>query len=191
MAPAWLRLSPNRSNVVHLQVTMFEPNGHLKAGLHDWTIEEIKDRLVNQFPTSTTRPSIMTGFEQLRSEMVGLKVEVEQWLDGSYVTKKENPGDLDLLNCISEDAVNKLSPPQQHSLYQLVSGKATKATHHCDSYYLVTVPDGHPASDFCRQQRKYWMGEFGYDRNDQPKGIVRTYLKDVTPQPPDTQQSTS
>ena len=51
---------------------MFEPNGNLKAGLHDWTIEEIKDRLVSKFPTSATRPTIMAGFEQLRSEMVGL-----------------------------------------------------------------------------------------------------------------------
>jgi hypothetical protein len=169
---------------------MFESDGNLKAGLHEWTFEEIKDRLVDKFPTSTTRPPIMAGYEQLRSEMTVLKLEVEQWLDGSYVTSKEDPSDLDLLNFIEEDVVNTLALHQQHDLYKLVNGKATQATYRCDSYYVFTVPDGHPNSEFCRQQRKYWMGEFGYDRKDRPKGIIKTYLKN-TPPPADPQQGSS
>lgn len=43
-------------------------------------------------------------------------------------------------------------------------------------YYMVSVPETHPQYQFFRERRQYWMGEFGYDRKDQPKGIVRTLL---------------
>ena len=161
---------------VSIQRFMFDSNGHLPAGLHDWSLQEIKDHLVIPFTTSATRPIIFAGYEKLRNDFSGLKCDVEQWLDGSFATGKVDPGDVDLLNIVSADDVNKLSWPQQLQLKALVSGKATKATHSCDSYFLCSVPDTDPHYDFYRRQKKYWMGEFGFDRKDQPKGIVRTNL---------------
>lgn len=157
-------------------VHMFDQFGYLPAGLHDWTLTEIEDRLVVDFPKSATRPRIMSGYKQLRTDMSRLGVVGTQWIDGSFSTIKADPGDVDLLT-IADKAVLDSLPVHCHAAVKaLVSGKVTQHSHHCDSYAIVQVPKSHPDYDTFRKIYKYWLGEFGFDREDRPKGIVRTPL---------------
>jgi hypothetical protein len=135
-------------------------------------LETFKSRFVDEFATSRTRASIYAGFERYRAELGALGIDFELFLDGSFVSSKVDPGDVDLVCFADADAVDQLSEGAKQLLRTLVGGKLTRATHSCDAYFCPTVPETHPQYDDVRPQRKYWMGEFGFDRQDRPKGIV-------------------
>jgi hypothetical protein len=160
---------------------MFDEHGNLKAGFADWTVAEVEERLVSAFPDSHSRPRIIQGYKRLRAEMQPFGMDGEHWIDGSFSTAKAEPGDLDLLTVIDKDAVDALDTNQKAALVLLVNAKATKATHDCDSYFLPRVPDTHPLYANFHHWRTYWMGEFGFDRDDHPKGIVRVSVLDPPP----------
>jgi hypothetical protein len=153
---------------------MFNSLGYLAPGFHDWTYDEIKKNLVDSFPNSSRREIIFHGYSKLRNDIIQLVDTVEQWLDGSYVTNKINPGDIDLVSLIDKDKVDCLAPDKQDQLKKLFAGPDTKLTHHCDSYFVPKVPDNHPHKSSIDEALAYWENWFGTDRNGLPKGKVRT-----------------
>lgn len=140
------------------------------------TVEEMREVFVSPFPASVTRHVVFAGYEKHRSELETLKIDIEQFIDGSFTTSKVDPGDVDLVCFADAHIIDSLPPEKQDELLQLVRGPATRATHHCDAYFCATLPDTDPLFSKMRAQRKYWMGEFGFDRLDKPKGIVRSQL---------------
>ena len=161
---------------------MFDTMGKLFPGFHDWTRQEMQDYLVTAFAAGSSRYRIARGFDLLRVEMVSMVADVEQWVNGSFATSKHDPGDLDLLNVFDKDEIDNLPVDCQQRLLALISGQTTRGTHDCDSYCLIKVSDTHPDYSDFRHIRTYWMGEFGFDRNDSPKGIVRLRLaEDAAP----------
>lgn len=160
---------------------MFNENGYLTPGFHDWTEREILEKLVLPFSESKTRLQNYTGYLQLCKILKDAAIPFEQWIDGSFSTSKMDPGDIDLLTVIDKDLLDALPENVQNQIAVIFRGKQTKAALNCDSFLLVKVPDNHPDFNCFRQNRKYWMGEFGFDRGDLPKGIVRT-VTSPTPQ---------
>lgn len=158
----------------------FNADGYLEAGLHDMELDGIVEHFVTAFPTSNTRPNIIDGYKRHRDEVAALGVACTEFLDGSFASNKADPGDIDMVGFMDLDAVDALSPADQARLKALFAGKATKAAYMCGAYFVPTVPPTHPAFNQLRTQRKYWMGEFGYDREDRAKGMIRT---EVTPAP--------
>lgn len=159
----------------------FDTRGYLAPGIHDAGADQIEEHLVKAFPTSQTRPQIFAGYSLHAETLRSLGLKVEQFIDGSFASTKNDPGDIDLVCFIDAATVDALAPNQQALLESLVSGPLTKTAFSCDAYFAPTYPDGHPNSGEARSTRKYWMGEFGYDRLDQPKGIVRTVVEPAQP----------
>ena len=151
----------------------FNANGFLDPGIHDVELSAIEEHLVRGFPTSTTRPRIIDGYKRHRTDLETLNIELEQLLNGSFVSTKNDPGDIDLVCFADADTVDRLSPADQIKFRALTLGSSTKSTHLCDAYFCPTVPETDPRYLMVRQNRKYWMGEFGYDRQERPKGILR------------------
>lgn len=151
---------------------MFNANGYLEPGLHRMTIEEFEAAFVTAFPHSTTRANILVGYVTHRGELASILDSFEQLIDGSFTTNKNDPKDVDLLVLADGDLVDGLPDDQKARLNDLVSGKATQGKYMCDAYFCPTYPEAHPLHQHSRTQRKYWMGEFGYDRCDVAKGLV-------------------
>lgn len=154
----------------------FNLNGYLDPGIHNADLSDIEEHLVKGFSTSITRPRIIDGYKRHRAELQALNVEFEQFVDGSFVSTKNDPGDIDLVCFADAQAVDQLSTENKQKLRTLVLGPETKQTHYCDAYFCPTVPEHHPNYAQTRTSRKYWMGEFGFDRLDRPKGIVKTIV---------------
>lgn len=155
----------------------FNADGYLEPGFHDMTIENIEEHFVRGFTSSTTRPVIIEGYKRHKKELQETRVNFEQFFDGSFASTKNDPSDIDLVCFADADEIDSLSDAQKLKLSSLFAGKATKATHNCDAYFVAMVPETHPNYQKVRSTRKYWMGEFGYDRLDCPKGIVRTQIE--------------
>lgn len=151
---------------------MFNANGYLEPGLHRMTIEQFENAFVIPFPHSTTRSNILVGYIRHHAELTEILDAFEQLVDGSFTTNKNDPNDVDLLVLADGDVIDALPDEQKARLDQLVSGKATQEKYLCDAYFCPTYPDTHPLFTHSRPQRKYWMGEFGFDRCDVAKGVV-------------------
>jgi len=152
---------------------MFNAKGYLEPGFHDWNATQIEDNLVKAFPNSKTRPNIFSGYQKLMIELSKVGLPHEQWLNGSFSSSKEDPNDVDMVSFLDYDEVNKLTPDKQQILLEIFAGPNTKSKYLCDSYYVPIVDKSHPNYAQLHQVRMYWYGEFGLDRDENPKGIVR------------------
>lgn len=149
----------------------FESNGMLPAGFHDYSVDEFITQFVDGFPTSQRRKQIADVLFDFAKEIFSYGVPYEFWIDGSYVTAKVNPNDADLVLFFQYSDLTTLKP-QIPMLRQ-------KYLPNLDTYYMcATSPENQallPTTVFHKiiTDRNYWRGQFGFDRSDQPKGIVR------------------
>lgn len=72
--------------------------------------EELKNYFSDRFENSVTRKAI---FDSYAKYLIDFQKEVTpnfvQWIDGSFITNKENPNDIDFVNLIDFDIYEKMS----------------------------------------------------------------------------------
>lgn len=147
-------------------------NGALPAGIHQCTINEFRETFVDGFPTTQRRNELFIQLMSFLSDLVKIDCFPEAFVDGSYVTNKVNPNDIDIVVFLHYSTV--ISPTVQAKINQL----KTLYDPFLDIYFAVAVCDENksminPASyGSIINQRNYWRGQFGFDREDLPKGIV-------------------
>jgi len=81
-------------------------NGILPEGIHRCTSDVILELFVINFPDSQTRRRLFRQWQvynQRLKQQVGNETLV-QWIDGSFVTNKVNPGDIDFVTFISYES---------------------------------------------------------------------------------------
>ena len=141
----------------------------LAAGRHPMTIAELRRLCVDGFPLSTTRPAIMTGLETVVERLHTNSVEGEIWVDGSFVTEKINPEDVDLVLRLEAYFYEKATQNQRETIAWLSSN--LKNSLHCDSYLFMEWPENHPNYWLGQKMYNYWMRQFGFSRGSEMKGI--------------------
>ena len=154
----------------------FDANGVLPAGIHNYTVEAFMAMFVDNFPTSQRRRLIADALWDFAADIFSVGVPFEFWVDGSFTTAKVNPNDADLVLFLQIPDMNILAP-QWSTLRQKYSGLL-------DFYFAyATSPENQNAlpNDYHKieNNRNYWRGQFGYDRKDAPKGIVRLSCESI------------
>ena len=157
--------------------SIFNQLGYLTPGFHNWTSDEVNERLVMPFTESKTRANIFHGYSNLCTEILDLCAEVEQWINGSFVTNKLDPNDLDLVNIIPKRIVDSISEQQIDIFLLLIDGPQAKHQYMCDSYFVPLVDRDDPLWPKIEKMLDYWEKWWGEDRNGLPKGKVRVYLE--------------
>ena len=130
-------------------------------GFHDVSLENLNETLtqllVEPFPNSKCRADLLQNLfvliEKIKSDIT--RVFLEMWIDGSFVTKKEEPKDIDIVIMYAAGA---------HVSQELQNHDRWKKIYCCDVYY---VEFGN------RLLKDYYEDWFGSDRNNCPKGIIR------------------
>ncbi|NJK83043.1 MAG: hypothetical protein HC912_03720 [Saprospiraceae bacterium] len=103
-------------------------------------ISNFEQVFVNAFPTSTTRPRLWANYlqyiQRFRQEVSNNFV---QWLDGSFVTLKENPNDIDMVTFINYHLYESMDAKQQleHFWSYNLEYKGL------DSYLMGVYPESH------------------------------------------------
>lgn len=109
----------------------FEQDGFLPVGIHDCTIEEISERF-GRFQTSDRRLSLNAGlisyFRELRDANIGKYLIV----NGSFVTSKDKPSDIDVLLVLKDDVdlTGDLPPFRKNAFSQKYINKYYKLDFH-------------------------------------------------------------
>lgn len=112
----------------------------------------------------------MEGFEVVVGVLESARITGRLWIDGSFLTEKIDPDDIDLV--LSLDGLALKTPTlSQRRVLNWWSGDL-KSRHRCDTYVFFEFPYGDPNYSFGRKWWKYWYDLFGSSRSGVPKGIA-------------------
>lgn len=136
----------------------------LAPGVHDVEENDLDNHFLSTFPTTTTRNALILGLKQYLQALRQVGLSFEVWIDGSFTTEKIDPSDVDLVVFGSMIEINSLPEARKQYLASLVDRVNIKQALGCDVLFAV-------AED--QNSRSYWRGWYGYDRDEQPKGIAR------------------
>ena len=143
-------------------IPVLNANGNLPSGIHVATWNE----LVRRFGTTPHRQMLLAG---LRGALLSLKDSGcrRVYVDGSFVTAKEPPGDYD--GCWEVDGVDPdtLNPV----LFEFTNRRAAQKARYFGELFLANAaadPSGTRFIDFVQ-----------CDKDGQPKGIIALDLKDL------------
>lgn len=100
----------------------------------------------------------MSVFSKLwRAEAVG-----ELWIDGSFLTEKIDPADVDVVFRVDGPSYDLLPQPEREAI-EIIVGEA-KAMHRCHTFLIPGYPDGHPQYWYSEYSYVYWMKQWGFSR---------------------------
>lgn len=154
----------------------FDENGFVKPYrpvLTDLTtLEEV---FVLEFPTSTTRRGHFEQYREYNSRLLELLLGgFTQWVDGSFVSRKLNPNDIDVLTFFD------------HSFYYLNERKiralkeefANKAGGRVHAHPIRVYPESHPLRHLYESDRVQWLFDWSRTtiRPRKNKGLIELII---------------
>lgn len=87
-----------------MPIPALQTNGFLPEGIHECTIEEITDRF-GRFQASDARPRLNIGLVKYWQELNEANIGKYLIVDGSFITNKDEPSDIDVLLVAKDDYV--------------------------------------------------------------------------------------
>ncbi len=142
----------------------------LPLGFHPKTLDEIDKLCVAGFPLSKSRKPIMEGLRQFVQKLNDAEVEGDLWLDGSFLSQKIDPKDVDIVLRLSGEFYDAAEPVVRDAVDWVVTNQ--KSTLLCDSYTLFEYQTTHPLHDEGKWWYSYWHVKWGFSRQEVPKGIA-------------------
>ncbi len=141
----------------------------LGAGLHPKTTAELKSLCVDGFPRSVGRGKLFERLETLMAGLTAVGVQGEVWIDGSFLTRKTEPRDIDLVLKVDATFYDSATAAQRAVIDAV--GNALKGAG-LDAYRFFHWPPWHALASFGEEQEQYWLKQFGYGRDGGAKGIA-------------------
>lgn len=136
------------------------------------TLPELRALCVTGFSLSTRREILMRAVEALCTTVSTALISSEIWVNGSFLTQKMDPADVDLVVVVQ--AASWPGTGQQRHIMGRIARKDFTAI--CDSYLIVEYPIGHPHYGTTELMRAYWIKQFCFNRTEEMKGlaVIRT-----------------
>ncbi len=138
-------------------------------GLHQIAVESPR------FKLSSTRAQLMRHLWTVAGCICRWQIYGDLWIDGSFLTEKIDPDDVDFMIVMPGDFANKWTHEQRQIIGWFCEDKTepAKAAFQCDSYALYVVADhvdpNYP--DFLYLDA-YWKKQFGVSRAGVEKGMA-------------------
>jgi len=135
-----------------------------KPGFHDIKLEDLDNLFVIPFNDVSRRRELTDNLKIFLYKLREINAKFEVWIDGSYLTKKITPGDVDIAILYDPEEINSI--PKHDQDFLMTPNKENKIRYGLDAYF---VPDE-------RNSKCYWRGLFGFSREEKPKGIPRIQI---------------
>ena len=153
----------------------FDLIGHLTPStVIPTTFDTFEAFLVPSFPLDSTRHSILEGYKEYLMKLKAiLNVDFYQWIDGSFVTEKINPNDIDVVTFVDykvffskEAALMGLTSPESKLMYKV------------DAAFVPVYPTTHRLHQVTIWDIHFWKNFYGHTRpdnqnNKMPKGFIQ------------------
>ena len=145
----------------------------LPDGIYFCTADELYGSFVGAFPTSSTRTIIWAGFQELMRQPLMLLIDATLWVDGSFVTRKLDPNDIDIVCFAKAATLNDLSPESRSELRRLQDADWSQPRFRTHLFVVAVHAAGDARSAVFEALRCYWREWWGRTRRGTPKGFIR------------------
>lgn len=138
-------------------------------------VEEIRTLCVIGFPVSKVRSEIMAGFQAIYERAASVGLEGEIWLDGSFLTRKIDPGDVDFIILTEAHFRDSGTPEQQEFIEWLIANENDpKLSFLCHTDVVLLYPPDSPWVGLNESSKKHWEENvYGFSvASREPKGIA-------------------
>lgn len=143
------------------------------------TMSELRGLCADPFALSKTRLALTDGLETVMTMLNGAGVIGELWVDGSYVTDKIDPNDVDVVLRYRAEHY-EMGPQVQRTAIDSLGG-SLRDTLGCDAYSFATWDQGHENYRTGEIMYAYWMRQWSFDRDNNVKGIAVIELVGASP----------
>lgn len=148
----------------------FDRNGNLQPyKVLEIDLQTFEEIFITNFPLSTTRKRLFENYlTYLKTLQDSVGGGFYQWIDGSFVTNKLNPKDIDFVTFL-DFGVYREHEKQVSDLLKL----RYNFQNGTDGYFVETFPDTHKGFNNYQMDRVEWLHTFGTSRNHQNKGVIQ------------------
>lgn len=150
----------------------FNEEGCLPFGVYEMSLEEFEEIFSKN--QSSRRQLIMKYYKEHINKIRNLPYYLNHWIDGSYVTSKENPNDIDTFT--EFDGV-KVDQNDDKALVEDLIYNAPLRTHNtCHSFMVYKYPESYTKEyeKYLETKSKTLIMLFGRNKEtNNPKGIVK------------------
>ena len=166
--------------MLQLQYQSAEPFDVLQPYVFQMGPVDFYRQYIKAYPESESRRTILRGFRHYLRDLDKLGALVAVIVDGSFVTKKPNPGDIDISLFYDVESVNSMKPEEYTLLNNLSNDsilcqEANKRKYHTHPYHCV--PIWHKpteeltdiSKDFTEKALSFWSGSRD---NKTTKGVI-------------------
>ena len=142
----------------------------LRAGIHRMTMETVRETFVSSMPEASRRVQLFSHLDHWVARLRQLNVTGTLWLDGSFVTRKPEPCDLD---CVlwNPSFVGPITDEGKVELLAMIDHAKARAAFGIDLYVAVHSPNEQ------MKHEAYWRGLFGFQHDGRSaKGFVELMI---------------
>lgn len=145
----------------------------LAAGFWKMSASELHALVVNKFPGSTRRPALWSDFSFALDELKRLYIPCVVWVDGSFLTEKIEPKDVDFVIEVELEFLDTCNA-EQAALLERFSDRALRTRPVLHSFVMPSAPPGHSFHQDALRLHAQWKKDFGhsYVKREQ-KGIAQ------------------
>ncbi len=151
----------------------FDSNGNLHPPqIIEIDFESFRTTFVDAVEGSRTRNLIFEQYLDYTNALQELlNVPFYQWIDGSFVTKKLNPIDIDLVTFVDFEGYRA-----KEREIDKIRAKRIKRDNLVDGYFIAVYPQDHRLGKLYEIECKKWLFEFGTSKDNKDKGILQINL---------------
>lgn len=152
----------------------FDKNGYLKPyKAIEVDLETFRFNFVDAFPNSERRKWLFDNYLRfLYSFQDNVFTYFEQWINGSFISQKEAPKDIDFVTFLDYKIYERRGDNVLDKFW-----KFSLEEQFLDSYIIKSYPDDHPNYPICLSEKNLWLDRYGTDREDEPKGFLKIIFK--------------
>ena len=147
----------------------FDENGYLPYGTYNMTFKEFKSIFGEN---SAKRKEIIKEYEKFIIEIKNTGYFLNHWIDGSFVSKKEIPNDIDTLTEFNGEKVDADNANLRIDYLVYNSRLKTNGLLHSWRIYKYPQYDEEKYNAYLTVKLRILTELFGTDKDNIPKGIV-------------------
>ncbi|MGB3779836.1 MAG: hypothetical protein WA960_15855 [Tunicatimonas sp.] len=127
---------------------------------------DFKECFVDQFPGESTRHQLFEQYKRYTQEYTEkITGKFKHWINGSFVSRKVNPMDIDLVNLIDYRIVKE----KEGLIRSNFVGSTVHREYGIDAYLVIIYPENHTLYRWTKSDLFYWNDWFTRSKIDRPK----------------------
>ncbi len=140
-------------------------------------LQTFQNNFVSDMDNSEHRQKLFDDYMKYTTDLIKIvSNSFYQWIDGSYVTLKHTPKDIDMVSFIGYNRIKGNEEKLKNFLYPL-----SKEIYNVDAYIVKTYPDNDKSRIFSKSDRLYWLHHFQKTRPNKKgekkyKGFIKIDL---------------